>query len=30
MFVSPRAPDDPGPDDNEALGYQTAAAKRPL
>jgi HemY protein len=30
MFVSPRAPDDPGPDDSEALGYQTAAAKRPL
>jgi HemY protein len=30
MFVQPRAPDDPGPDDNEALGYQTAAAKRPL
>jgi HemY protein len=30
MFVSPRAPDDPGPDDNEVLGYQTAAAKRPL
>ncbi|MFM9848298.1 MAG: heme biosynthesis HemY N-terminal domain-containing protein [Hyphomicrobiaceae bacterium] len=30
MFVPQRAPDDPGPDDNEALGYQTAAAKRPL
>lgn len=30
MFVPPRAPDDPGPDDSEALGYQTAAAKRPL
>jgi HemY protein len=30
MFVSPRAPDDPGPEDSEALGYQTAAAKRPL
>lgn len=30
MFVSPRAPDDPGPDDSETLGYQTAAAKRPL
>ena len=30
IFVPPRAPDDPGPDDNEALGYQTAAAKRPL
>ena len=33
MFVPPRAPDDPGPDESEerlALGYQTAAAKRPL
>lgn len=30
MFVPPRAPDDPGPEDSEALGYQTAAAKRPL
>ncbi len=30
MFVSPRPPDDPGLDDNEAPGYQTAAAKRPL
>jgi HemY protein len=30
MFVPPRAPDDPGPDDNEVLAYQTAAAKRPL
>jgi HemY protein len=30
MLVSPRAPDDPGPEDSEALGYQTAAAKRPL
>ena len=33
MFVPPRAPDDPGLDESEdrpALGYQTAAAKRPL
>lgn len=30
MFVPPRAPDDPGPDDSDAIGYETAAAKRPL
>lgn len=33
MFVPSRAPDDPGPDESDdrlALGYQTAAAKRPL
>jgi HemY protein len=33
MFVSPRAPDDPGPDDVEerfAASYLTPAAKRPL